>query len=390
MEKDRLLSIDELKELFNQEVYQPEDAPEELKFDETFISNYAYIGTYKSSLVLDHLLVEIMMRNQDSIIWANVTNQFTLSSIIEILRIWLHPLTWLPVDRHITNQYIVKGEIAGEMYCNARVNDPSMEEWIKDMLHKRTVYFGSCDLLAEYDMMIDGSKKVLKNMRVWHYITEDVTYMIAAKAAFGVSEDMKIIPFDGDMLISNLAIIAESYGEQRAALLIGELRNDWKYIHQLKLFDIDKCSEEEIARFEYTLFREIEPQYLQWKNTSTAQPQSTYETKRISSNSNPTEEELQEIFKTRYCKTQNCQRLVTYLIDEREDVKDTDWLRMAYEIYSAKDYIKNTPTFKEWLRKFCQVFRHTVAYKSPSDFNRTANTKNVRCYLSFDDRHEIL
>ena len=63
---------------------------------------------------------------------------------------------------------------------------------------------------------------------------------------------------------------------------------------------------------------------------------------------------------------------------------------MAYEIYSAKDYIKYTPKFKEWLRKFCQVFRHTVAYKSPSDFNRTANTKSVKCYLSFDERHEIL
>ncbi len=392
MPDSNIISPMELRDLFMQEAYQPEIKSDEINIDNDFIYNNDSIGTYRSSLVLDHLLVESMFTDLKKVNWETVTDLYTFPKIIEVLRIWLHPLTWLPIDRQITNKYIVVGKIAAEKLCDSRLNDECFEQLFEELLTLRLYAFAEYDVCVEADATIEDDKKVLKYMRLWHYITEDVSTVMDELIVTGEHKYAETVPFDSDTFISNIKTIASKISQARAAQLISELRNDWKHITQLKLFGIDKCSEEQVARFEYALFREIEPDFLEWKQNADDQTtERTYETKQRNGNKKPTEAELMEIFTYSYYITGNCRRLIDFLIDERDRVTDSEWLRHAHEIYMAKDFIKITSnTFKGWLKNFCRIFGRTVEYKYPSDIQRTRSTNSLQSYLHYDIHHDSL
>lgn len=96
----------------------------------------------------------------------------------------------------------------------------------------------------------------------------------------------------------------------------------------------------------------------------------------------PTTEEIEEIFLPAYTKTSNCQMLINLLLDDRDKISENDWARYALTIYNCKKIFRHRPdSFKDWLPIFCKLLGKDVAYRAPSDLNRTKCKTDISLFL---------
>ena len=371
-ELPKTLTIDELKEFAKKEQYKPRNA-DILEFQKNEENGLLYtqaIYTPWGNDLISHLLMEICIQDLDKYDWPLMTDYYDYRRIADYIMIWLTPYTWLEEKDSGIYGYLIEGRLAAAEYDKFRRDD--VYKWAKKMLEDRTTFLGGYFISRNEDSIFEEGR-ALKGMNLWSLLTTNPYKYIQFVFENGrhpveEEEEGKISYFDPDYFHGNMEKIADEFGPEKATKVVKDLRKDWKHIVCFKLFNIDKISDQQVEDFRKFLFEGMDYYLEQWGEKQTKEP-----AKQCNN--------LEDLFTLRYRRTEDYNRLLQFLEQERKKASDADWARYALAIYEADVFIHRPKGFNKWLPVFCQLFGREVPYQVPNKLKRTACARDISVFL---------
>lgn len=371
-ELPKILTIDELKEFTKKEQYKPQNA-DVLKFHKNKENGLLYtnvIHTPWANDLISHLLMETCIHDPDKYDWELMTDYYDYRRIADYVMIWLTPYTWLDAKDSDIYGYLIEGRVASSEYDKFRREE--VYNWAIKMLEERESLLGNYIMQRETDGEFEEGR-TLKGMNIWSLLTTNPRKYIQfvfenGRHPVGEESEGKVSYFDPDYFHSNIEKIADKFGSEKAEKVVKDLRKDWKHIVCFKLFNIDKISNQQVEEFRKLLFEGIDYYLEQWGEKTAKEPS------KQSAN-------LEDIFTLRYRRTEDYNRLLQFLEQERKEASDADWARYALAIYEADVFVHRPRGFSKWLPVFCQLFGREVAYQVPNKLKRTACERDISAYL---------
>lgn len=371
-ELPKILTIDELKEFAKKDKYKPK-SEEILKFRTNEENGLLYTRVIHSPWANDlisHLLMEICIQAPDKYDWTLMTDYYDYQRIADYVMIWLTPYIWLDENDADIYGYLIEGRVASAEYDKFRKNE--VYKWAMKMIEERETILGDHTLTPNEDALFEEGK-TLKGMNIWSLLTTNprkyIQYVFDnGQRPVREENEGKVTYFDPDYFLSNVQHIAEVKGPDKAANVVRALRKDWKHIVCFKLFNIDKISDQQVGDFRKLLFEGMDYYLEQWEEKKAEVPAKQTEN-------------LEDIFTLRYRRTDDYNRLLQFLEQERKEASDADWARYALAIYEADVFVHRPRGFNNWLPVFCLLFGREVAYQVPNKLKRTACERDISAYL---------
>lgn len=285
------VTIEELQELLRKQQTKEQEAGEDTidcelsRVNEDELYDSSYFWNYEPELLCAHLLAEQCFEHFDEVSWETLTNGYDERIIRTIDHAIHHPLVWCNI-RPDNGTALVDGRMAIEMTSEARLSDKPYASFLKKMHEKRLVWFADNLPTRNNIILPDDTINLPEKMPLWYLITTDYseeTYspLVPSWVKNNVNEQtdeqetiQKNTLFSPKALQQNFELIAKECGGARAAYLVDKLRDDWKVITSLQLFEVNKLTKEEKDNFDECLNDGLNYYLEQWeKESKTAQPQ---------------------------------------------------------------------------------------------------------------------
>ena len=253
------VSIDEMRNILKE---RNDDKDIDLCLDEqTGLYYTEFFGEELPDLLHAHLLVELMMQQADEIDWARVTDGYKKYLIEFIEHTYRNPLVWqknAPWD--LCDKYVVVGKVAKEMSSAERNTCMPYDMFFTHMFYDERVLWFADHLPTGKDSRMPLSPLV-EDFILWNYLIEEKGYW-----SLNMFEEEKKPSFIVPTFQRNIKLIAEKRGEAKAAEIVRKFREDWPDIISLKLFGVNKLSDEQIEDFRRALFEGMERSLRKWEN----------------------------------------------------------------------------------------------------------------------------
>ena len=370
----RLVSIDEMRELLQNPLYQPTDNeaqfPLELLPDDDFggLLYTDFFNNYGTNSLMSHILVEQLFDNYYDINWTRVTDTSNCFILARIVALYCNPITWIPIPDDIPGNYFIQGKIAVEKYDEKRESSPELYELISESIEQQVICFAHELPLFEADKNNIFDSAI--NLHRWDLLltkTEDIVFRpLSSDDPYYAKEGMHI--FDRNTFMENLQLIAEKMGKKKATEIARLLQKEWPMLEALSYFQFDPENPEDLD-FKHLVLAELNIFINAWEKADT--PETTPELK------------LEDIFTYRYTSSSRFHELLDFLESERREASDTDWCRHALALYDANIFYKEArpQTFTEWFPVFCQLFGRTAKFRFPKELKRAPSKKDISPYL---------
>ena len=285
------VTIEELQELLRKQQTKEQEAGEDTidcelsRVNEDELYDSSYFLSYDFEMLPTHLIAEQCMKHFDEVNWESLTNGYDEPIIRIIHYAIVNPLYWASV-RPDSGECLIDGRIAMERSDVNRMTSKPYASFLKKMHEKRLVWFADNLPTRNNIILPDDTINLPEKMPLWYLITTDYseeTYspLVPSWVKNNVNEQtdeqetiQKNTLFSPKALRQNFELIAKKCGGARAAYLVDKLREDWKKIKFLQLFDVNKLTKEEKDNFDECLNDGMNYLIQQWeKESKTAQPQ---------------------------------------------------------------------------------------------------------------------
>ena len=256
-----VISADELKELICTDLSidpQNFDLSCVAKYDDKSKLYYRPIGKYppcRCLLTYHYIAEQIFQHEYDEINWEFATYGYTPQPIVDLIRLWSHPLVW--IDRSYLPQdiYVPEGKIAKEEYDEERLyTNGKIDSWVRKFKNEMILYFA--DHMPSYALDSEAHEGyyALKGMYKWDMIAKTIDVREIAKSNKGYMDS----PFDANTFRANINSISRSRGKKKASEIVQAFQQDWPQIVNWNCFHVGKLNETQLAAFEKCLFEGFE------------------------------------------------------------------------------------------------------------------------------------
>ena len=235
MEKKKLVTLEEMEELFAKDVRK-----QQLLYGNETAQATKLLSPveYYIPKLDQHLYAERLLRiDYKDVDWSKEC-PFPIS-ILTYAKLWMNPLVW--IEPNMYEDFVLDGRMAVEEYAEERFSE--IEDIVCNIYEEVILSFADNPPAYESDMLEVG---YTKGMHEWTPLTWDV-YSYLYKVLDGESIDWKELDkkyYDFIRLRFNLTIIAENRGGKRAAELLKMLQKEWPTIKRWKT-NMDKVDEKE-------------------------------------------------------------------------------------------------------------------------------------------------
>lgn len=279
------VTIEDMQELLRkQQTLDPEAGEDTIdcelsRMNEDELYDSSYFWNYEPELLCMHLLAEQCFEHFDEVSWETLTNGYDERIIRTIDYAIHHPLVWCNI-RPDNGTALVDGRMAIEMTSEARLSDKPYASFLKKMHEKRLVWFADNLPTRNNIILPDDTINLPEKMPLWYLITTDYSEetdspLVPSWVKNNVNEQtdeqetiQKNTLFSPKALQQNFELIAKECGGARAAYLVDKLREDWKKIKFLQLFDVNKLTKEEKDNFDECLNDGLNYYLEQWEKDS--------------------------------------------------------------------------------------------------------------------------
>lgn len=411
---EALVSITEMKKLLRQQPYVPKGVdknyPPKLLFDKKTGLYYTdFFRDFRQHVLLDHILA-VLCIECENLDWERVTGGYSPYCMARINDLCLNPLEWQPLPTIVPKGYIETGRTAIESFAETPYADDALWDFAAELQEKRAVWFAE-HLPTGHDLyaLHAAYQSKQSDMIQWNIITTDYSSvdisMLDENDPYHLNNNGDI--WNIETLEQNLNFIKEHNGYPTANHIYQLLCQDWSFIEERHLFDIDKLTDKQREDFKRFLFNEMAIKAAKWyagddafislpveeslnePSTEEVQeaPQKTVATKTPNAkwkapNRKPTTEDIDEAFCLRLRRSNDYSRFLDFLYDQQKHASNGDWARYALTLYEEKVLFQRPRRFKHWLAKFCWLFdREFFSSLPPNKLKRVKCEKNILIYL---------
>ncbi len=360
-----LVTIEEMKELLAMQQLPIEELQ---KAPNTGLFYTDYFAKEERNMLQEHLLIEQCMEHLDELDWPRITNGYSLYIIPRLQHLWENPLVWLDnIPNELTNRFVITGKVAEEKSSELRNTCMPYDSLYMDLQQQRILWFAD-NLPTRKDMAHDNDYwNIPSDFILWSLLITDPDELFLVNLYHSDTDPhlgTRYWPYcNAEHFRHAIEIVRTNRSQQQAAKIVKLLREDWSDIKAMKLFGIDRCTQEQVDEFEQALFAGMDRNLRKWDTEK-----------------KPTVD-FESVFSLRYRRTEDYNRLLQFLESERLDASDNDWARYALALYHANIFVHRPAGFTKWLPKFCELFGRDVTYREPSTLNRTKCQKDITAFL---------
>lgn len=256
-----IISVDELKELLCEDLsIDPQNFDLSLvaRYDEKSGLYYRPIGRYPNCrclLTYHYIAEQIFQHEYEEINWEFASYGYKPQPLVDLIRLWSHPLVWIDRSYLPEDIYIPEGKVAKEMFDEERLfTMGKIDTWVRKFRAEQLNYFADNMPTYKVDSEAHEGYYALKGMYEWDMITKPIDYLKIARSNKGYMD----YPFDANTFRANINSIAWSRGKKKAAEIVRAFQQDWPQIVNWKCFLVDKLSDAQLVSFEKCLYEGFE------------------------------------------------------------------------------------------------------------------------------------
>ena len=250
-----LLTIDEMKELLQQEPYKPYDDSysTELSYDEQ--TGLYYTDYFKDedaeNILLNHLLAEQCVMHTKELDWCRVTDGYDATILATIVGLYCNPLAWCEIPPSLTNHYVIVGKMAKEVSdYNRSERMDLMTFLLNESREERALWFADhlpARGIAKWENFLSN------------YCRADLLKVMSPECNY-----LPLPHLNPQSLKENLEYVVWHRGMAKAQEVLDRLRKEWNHLVKLKLCNFGELSEEEIESLHEFVFDTLNYQMDLW------------------------------------------------------------------------------------------------------------------------------
>ncbi|MBQ7382265.1 MAG: hypothetical protein IJV61_04495 [Paludibacteraceae bacterium] len=237
MKEQKLVTLEEMKELLQHEAYNVNSPLKLLRYHK-----YAE---------------ELLLKDYRDVNWTLECPSYGM--LLDLAKTWMRPLVWKDLTEY--QNLIIDGRVAAEEYFEGR--EEKVSEIIEYAYDQLILGFADSPLEYEYDDLQNG---YLRGMHNWLLLTWDLKDYIDAAVYYEgeFPQSIEVKSYLPIRLRYSLTLIAEERGGKRAAELLRLLQKEWPSLKRYKT-NFEVMSKEEIEEFEEQLFSGFDDILEEWE-----------------------------------------------------------------------------------------------------------------------------